>query len=85
MIPDFVLDWRDEARCAETNPDAFFPVKGGSAREAIAICSDCPVAVQCLQFAVDTEQLTGVWGGLTAWERRKIRVAAERRKVTAAA
>ncbi|WP_277754896.1 WhiB family transcriptional regulator [Pseudactinotalea terrae] len=63
-------DWRDEAQCAQTDPEAFFPDKGGSTREAKMVCATCPVLQECLEWAIQTGETFGVWGGLTERERR---------------
>lgn len=71
-------NWRSDAACRDTDPDLFFPVgTTGSAIEqneqAKAICANCEVQVQCLQFALETNQDAGVWGGTDEEERRKLR------------
>ena len=63
-------DWRVQALCAQTDPEAFFPEKGESPRAAKKVCQACPVRAQCLQFALDHNQRYGIWGGLSARERR---------------
>lgn len=55
--------WRIDALCAQTDPEIFFPNKGGSTREAKSVCARCPVAQECLEYAVATDQRYGVWGG----------------------
>lgn len=55
--------------CADTDPEIFFPGRTGSAREALDLCSQCLHRQACLEWAIDTEQLFGVWGGTTAEER----------------
>ena len=62
-------EWQDGALCAETDPEAFFIEKGGSSRTAKRICARCPVAAECLEYALRTFEREGVWGGLTATER----------------
>jgi WhiB family redox-sensing transcriptional regulator len=64
--------WVDDALCAETDPECFFPEKGGSTREAKAVCSRCPVAAPCLDWALEHEERFGIWGGLSERERRKV-------------
>lgn len=64
--------WVAEALCAETDPDAFFPEKGGSTQEAKRICAACDVAVQCLDYALRTGQEHDIWGGLSRMERRAL-------------
>ena len=66
-------DWAEEALCAQTDPDLFFPEKGGSTREAKAICEACPVTAQCLAFALDNCEPFGIWGGVSERARRSLR------------
>ena len=37
------LGWQTDALCAQTDPEAFFPEKGGSTRDAKKICTTCDV------------------------------------------
>ncbi len=70
--------WRDQALCRDTDPELFFPV--GTTGTALVqidrarqVCGECPVRIECLDFALDTNQDSGVWGGLSEEERRVIR------------
>jgi WhiB family redox-sensing transcriptional regulator len=65
--------WRMSALCAETDPEAFFPDKGGSTREAKLVCRGCPVRGDCLEYALANEERFGIWGGLSERERRRVR------------
>lgn len=65
--------WVEEAVCAQTDPDAFFPEKGGSTREAKRICLGCDVREQCLRYALDHDERFGIWGGLSERERRRLK------------
>lgn len=65
-------DWYVQALCAQTDPEAFFPEKGGSTREAKAVCRRCPVQAECIDEALANEERFGIWGGLSERERRKI-------------
>jgi WhiB family transcriptional regulator, redox-sensing transcriptional regulator len=65
--------WMDEALCAETDPEAFFPERGGSTREAKRVCNGCPVRAECLEYALTNDERFGVWGGLSERERRRLR------------
>lgn len=65
-------DWAEKARCPETDPEAFFPEKGGSTKEAKKVCQRCPVTKECLQYALDNDERFGVWGGLSERERRRL-------------
>ena len=71
-------DWRELAACRDTDPDLFFPV--GSTGPAVdqiaaakAVCRQCSVVSACLEFAMATNQESGVWGGTSEEERRKLR------------
>ncbi len=71
-------DWRDVAACQDTDPDLFFPVgTTGPAIEQIdsakAVCDTCEAKSPCLEFALMTNQDSGVWGGTSEEERRKLR------------
>jgi WhiB family redox-sensing transcriptional regulator len=70
--------WRDHALCRDTDPELFFPVgTTGNALVAIdhakRVCAECRVTEACLEFALDTNQDSGIWGGLSEEERRSIR------------
>jgi len=65
--------WRESAVCAQTDPEMWFPDKGGSIRLAKRICASCPVTAPCLDYALDHGMRHGVWGGLTERERRLLR------------
>ena len=65
--------WQEKALCAETDPEAFFPEKGGSTREAKKICTGCEVRAECLEFALSNDERFGIWGGLSERERRRLR------------
>ena len=67
------LEWQERALCAQTDPEAFFPEKGGSTREAKRVCMSCEVRVQCLDYALENDERFGIWGGLSERERRKLK------------
>ena len=71
-------DWRSQAACRDTDPDLFFPV--GSTGPAVAqiasakaVCFQCDARIACLEFALATNQDSGVWGGTSEDERRQLR------------
>jgi WhiB family transcriptional regulator, redox-sensing transcriptional regulator len=66
--------WRLEGLCAETDPEAFFPEKGGSTRDAKRVCAGCPVRMECLEYALGNDERFGIWGGLSERERRRVRL-----------
>lgn len=70
------LAWQERALCAQTDPEAFFPEKGGSTREAKKVCLSCEVRVECLEYALTHDERFGIWGGLSERERRRLRRAA---------
>lgn len=65
--------WQDQALCAQTDPEAFFPEKGGSTREAKRVCRSCEVQAECLEYALENDERFGIWGGLSERERRKVK------------
>jgi WhiB family transcriptional regulator, redox-sensing transcriptional regulator len=70
---DAALAWQADALCAQTDPEAFFPEKGGSTRDAKKICGSCEVRGECLEYALQNDERFGIWGGLSERERRKLR------------
>ncbi len=80
-------DWRENASCRAVDPDLFFPVgTTGLALDQIeqakAVCRSCVAQAPCLEFALSTNQESGVWGATSEEERRKLRkqwVARQRR------
>jgi len=70
---DSQLAWQVDSLCAQTDPEAFFPEKGGSTRDAKKICASCDVRAQCLEYALHNDERFGIWGGLSERERRKLR------------
>lgn len=67
------LAWQVDALCAQTDPEAFFPEKGGSTRDAKKVCGACTVKQECLDYALASDERFGIWGGLSERERRKLR------------
>lgn len=70
--------WRRDAVCRDTDPELFFPV--GTTGQALLqidrakqVCGECPVQDDCLQYALDTNQDAGIWGGTSEDERRSMR------------
>ena len=65
-------DWRAYANCATTDPELFFPHKGGSAQAARLTCSMCPVQTECLTDALLDGEQQGIRAGMTERERRRM-------------
>jgi WhiB family redox-sensing transcriptional regulator len=79
------VTWRDSAACLDVSPELFFPIGNAypallQIEEAKLVCRECVVAETCLTWAVETRQDSGVWGGMSADERRTLK----RRKARAA-
>lgn len=75
-IATFRQPWMQDAVCATSDPDEFYPEVGGSNRRAKAMCFVCPAMDFCLQWALDNNEQYGVFGGMSADERRKLKKAA---------
>jgi WhiB family redox-sensing transcriptional regulator len=87
VLTTITTDWRDLASCRDSDASLFFPIgTTGPAVDqieaAIAICSGCAVQEDCLQYALETNQESGVWGGYAEDDRRRLRKRwlAERRR-----
>lgn len=65
--------WQLDALCAEVDPELFYPERGGSTKEAKRVCLGCEVRPECLAYALDHDERTGVWGGLSERERRRLK------------
>jgi WhiB family redox-sensing transcriptional regulator len=74
LLPAGDESWRLDGLCAETDPEAFFPEKGGSTRDAKRVCAGCPVRMECLEYALGNDERFGIWGGLSERERRRVRL-----------
>src|SRR3954447_7727565 len=77
------MDWRNRAACLDKDPELFFPVGNtGPAllqiEEAKSVCRRCPVIDTCLQWALESGQDAGVWGGMSEDERRALKRRAAR-------
>jgi WhiB family transcriptional regulator, redox-sensing transcriptional regulator len=72
-----VQPWAEDALCAQTDPESFFPDKGGSTREAKKVCAQCFVQAECLDWALTTNERFGIWGGLSVRERRALQKQAD--------
>ena len=67
--------WQDQALCAQTDPEAFYPDPGTQAFAAKQVCRRCPVTSDCLTHALMNDERHGVWGGLSERERRRLKSA----------
>jgi WhiB family redox-sensing transcriptional regulator len=79
--------WKSMAACGSADPDLFFPVSASASNpsqvaEAKAVCARCLVRRECLDFAVRTRQMHGIWGGMTEEERYPVVKAEQQRAHT---
>jgi WhiB family transcriptional regulator, redox-sensing transcriptional regulator len=77
------MDWRHNAACRDVDPELFFPIGNtGPALlqidEAKQVCRRCPAIESCLQWALESGQDAGVWGGMSEDERRAVKRRASR-------
>lgn len=67
------LAWADHGSCTNADPDLFFPQPGADTSYARSICRACPVRLHCLDYALESGQKHGIWGGMTESQRRRLR------------
>lgn len=72
------MDWRHSAACRDEEPELFFPIGNtGPALqqidEAKRVCQTCAVIEPCLNWAIESGQDAGVWGGMSEDERRSLK------------
>lgn len=74
-VHDYEMPWVRDAACAGHDPELWFPSSrsGDNGLAAKAICATCRVREECLEYAVETVQTHGIWGGSSPLERRRIR------------
>ncbi len=72
MTPEERWRWMDSGLCAQTDPELFFPDKGGSTKTSKGLCRKCPVIDPCLDFAMADENTLGVWGGTSTRDRMRM-------------
>jgi WhiB family transcriptional regulator, redox-sensing transcriptional regulator len=65
--------WQEQALCAQTDPEAFFPQASITSRDAKRICSRCEVKYECLEYAMSHDERFGVWGCMSERERRQLK------------
>jgi WhiB family transcriptional regulator, redox-sensing transcriptional regulator len=74
-LPEGLEDrgWQARANCMGVDPDLFFPERGASTREAKEVCRGCVVREDCLEYALESGEKFGIWGGMSERERRRLR------------
>ena len=81
------MDWRARAACRDEDPELFFPLgDSGPAlmqiEDAKTVCRSCNVVSDCLTWALESSQDSGIWGGMSETERRALRRRSARTGVT---
>lgn len=81
---EYATNWRAASACLNADPDLFFPVAVGTAASkqvslALRLCQGCQVRQHCLDFAMQSGEKEGIWGGTTPEERIRARRARNRR------
>lgn len=67
------VNWMDDALCREVGPEVFFPDPEMQSRAALEICRRCDVEIECLDYALRIGPVSGIWGGTTETERRRMK------------
>lgn len=88
FVNDIILtnakeSWRQQGICSHANPDIWFPEreKINHCKQAIELCLQCPVRIECLEAALTAEdEERGIWGGTTTKQRKQIRETLTRRR-----
>lgn len=75
-------EWMADGKCRDYPAATFFPQDGVGVIKAQRICVTCPVAAQCLEYALDNHVDHGVWGGKSERERRRLQRARRRGTLT---
>jgi WhiB family redox-sensing transcriptional regulator len=70
---ELARNWREQALCAQVDPELFFPDHDIIPKEAKLICDQCRVRLDCLQYALDNHPLPGVWAGTNHKKRKELR------------
>jgi WhiB family redox-sensing transcriptional regulator len=77
LATELVADWRARAACSGYHNSLFFPSSDGpdepSVEKAKSICAGCPVIDDCIEYALETNQRSGIWGGTSEKERKSLR------------
>jgi WhiB family transcriptional regulator, redox-sensing transcriptional regulator len=73
-------DWQMHAECRDVDGSLFFHPDNerGAAREnrlvaAKTVCGQCAVREECLEYALESGERHGIWGGLSEDERTRVR------------
>lgn len=66
--------WMADALCKEYDGARWFPERGEDVQRVKAICAECLVQGECLEWALAQDQTTlvGIWAGTSGRDRRRI-------------
>jgi WhiB family transcriptional regulator, redox-sensing transcriptional regulator len=64
--------WHDLVNCLGIDPELFFPESGARALAAKSVCAGCVVRIECREHALESDERFGIWGGLSAGQRRQL-------------
>lgn len=67
------LEWQKDAACIDKDPELFFYRSQREGYLAKEVCRQCDVQIQCLQYALENNEIYGVWGGKNEFERAEIK------------
>lgn len=76
LTTELTAEWRARAACSGFQHSLFFPTgetDASTIERAREICLNCAVSYDCLEYALETNQKAGIWGGTTEDERRSLR------------
>lgn len=71
---DIKRDWVGQSNCLGLHASLMFPSRGGNHSSAKEVCKGCEVRAECLEYAITNHETHGVWGGLSARERKGLTV-----------
>jgi WhiB family redox-sensing transcriptional regulator len=77
---DTLSTWVEQAACASTDPEIFFPARDDPGTQARQVCGRCPVSDNCLAYALQSGEEFGIWGGLNPAERKNLRRTLQRQR-----
>jgi WhiB family redox-sensing transcriptional regulator len=62
-------EWQADAACSGAGPSPWFPGRGEDLEPGRRLCRPCPVRLDCLEYALAQDDVTGVWGGTSRQQR----------------
>ncbi|MFZ0664777.1 MAG: WhiB family transcriptional regulator, partial [Acidimicrobiales bacterium] len=74
------MPWRRFALCLQFEPELWFSYEPEDGVKAVRVCSECPVRLDCLGWAIAHNEIFGIWGGISARKRTRIRAEMRRKQ-----